>query len=174
MRRFFVTTIPDDRHPRQVFYPSYYTHVVYTKISNDTNLNKIAHETNRTLAPLPIYELKNLDGVLVFHAGMPNNEIAPTVTNPQYNQYKYYVVNFDARNQTVDLYYETINGDAQHEENVPVDISFKTLENGTRQLVAKFFDEEYTAVINFGGAPRYLNHEVNTPFLRKWHQLQCL
>ena len=162
--------IPDYKPSHKGIVPSYYTDVVYTKISNDTDLSKIASETNRTLSPLPQYELKNLNGVLIFHAGMPNHEIAPEVTNPQYNQYKYYVVDFDALTQTADIYYELIEGNAgaQVENNVtiPVKLITTTDTNGNTntKLALTFFNQDYTAAISFGGAPRYLNYEVNTEF----------
>ena len=164
----FNYTISNDPHPRKGIYPSYYTDVIYTKISNNTDLTTVAAETKRDLAPLAMYELKNLNGVLVYYAGMPNNEIAPDVTNPQYNKYKYYVVDFNALNKTANIYYELVEGEngQQVEENVKIDVALTTKVTGENStlttLSLKFFDEEYSATVNFGSAPNRLYHIVNT------------
>ena len=151
--------------------PSYYTSVVYTKISDDTNLDKVASELNRTLAPLPRYELKNFNGTLIFSAGMPNHEVAEKAgepekaNNPLYNKYKYYVIDFDAVHEKANCYYELVNGEGQQTQTdveVPVTI---TNENGIRKVAIKFFDQEYTATVSsIYSAPIIFNYEVSTKF----------
>ena len=146
--------------------PSYYTDVVYTKISEDTDLTKVSAELNTTLAPLPQYELKKLNGVLIFHAGMPNTSIAGDVVNEEYNKYKYYVVNFNATTQKADIYYELITGGegAKVETNVQLDITIvqPTEENHYQnQLIIKFFGKDFTSNLGFYKSPAmYLNYEV--------------
>ena len=105
--------------------------------------------------------------MLIYYAGMPNNEIAPDIINPQYNKYKYYVVDFDALNETADIYYQLVaDEEAQVERNVKIDVAITTKKTGEYStlttLSLKFFNEEYQAMVNFGSAPIYLNHTVNT------------
>lgn len=169
-QKTFNYFIPDDKPTQKWLYPSYYTDVVYTKISEDTNLTKIASELNTTLSPLPKYDLKNLDGVLIFRAGMPNNELAPDVVNNEYNKYKYYVVNFNAAEQKADIYYELVAGDegAQVQNDVALDIAFYPADEQTgvsNHVTIKFFNNEYYANLGSYKMPSfYLNYGVFTDF----------
>lgn len=165
----FNYSIPDDQPTQSWLYPSYYTSVVYTKISDKTDLSTISAKTGRNLTPLAKYEIKSLNGALIFHAGIPNHEIAPTVNNPQYNIYKYYVVDFDAVNEKANIYYELIEGSAgaQVENNVAVEVNVtKTTDEYNNSIVhvaIKFFGEYYDAYVSFTSTPPiYLNHAVFT------------
>ena len=145
--------IPDFKPTLKGIIPSYYTDVVYTKISTSVDLSKISAETNRYLTPMPEYELKNLNGVLVFTAGTPNHNVAPEIDNPQYDKYKYYVVDFNATTKTADIYYERTEGnDGAHiEYNVAIPTYIIINPFGTNMVVMKFFDQEYIAEVN----PKY-------------------
>lgn len=162
--------IPDDTPSQSWLYPSYYTDVVYTKISDDTDLTKIASEFNTTLNVLPKYELKNLDGVLIFHAGQVNTERAGDVTNPEYGKYKYYVVDFDAKTEKANIYYELVEGSAgaQTQTNVQLDVRVEQStqnEYNQRYVIVKFFNKDFVGSSSDFSAPvRFLNYEVNTPF----------
>lgn len=155
----FNYSISDDRHPRYT-YPSYYTNVVYTKISNDTSLNKVARETHRTLDPLPIYELKNLDGVLVYRTGNHQD-------NPEYQKYQYCVVDFDAVNRTADLYYQLTDGtEPQQQNDVPITVNVTSRQddynNTLTRVSLNIFGQTFDAPINFASAPSSVTHEVNS------------
>ena len=160
--------IPDYTPQYSWIYPSYYTSVVYTKISEDTDLTKMASELERDLNPLPRYELKNLDGVLIFHAGMVNDEVSGGVVNSEYNKYKYYIVDFNALEEKADIYYELVEGSAgaQVENDVELEVTVVPFgeENYYQEfLMIKFFENnEYKAVITFYSVPaRFLNYEVD-------------
>ena len=162
--------IPDDTPSQSWLYPSYYTDVIYTKISDDVDLTKVSTEFGTTLAALPAYELKNLDGVLIFHAGQVNSERAGDVTNPEFGKYKYYVVDFDATTKKANIYYELVEGSAGAQtltnQQLDVRIGQTTQDNYTQRYVAiKFFNKDYVGYTNDNSAPvRYLNYDVNTPF----------
>ena len=163
----FNYTIPDDRHPRNGFYPSYYTSVVYTKISDRTDLSTIAREMHKTLAPLPRFETKNLAGILIFHANQPNTSVDPTAINPEYDKYKYYVIDFDDVNETADIYYTLTNSDEPcilNDQPIEVSVVRTTDDYGniSNRLTIKLLNQDYSATISFGGAPRYLNYEIMT------------
>lgn len=151
-------------------YPSYYTSVLYTKISEDTDLTTVAAELDTELAPLPRYELKNLNGILIFHAGQVNTEHAGDVTNEEFGKYKYYVVDFNAATEMANIYYELVDGGAgaQVEENVEIEVStiMPTEENYYQHLVTvKFFNKNYKAVVStYYGCPSSLNYDEFTDF----------
>ena len=159
--------IPDDRPSQSWLYPSYYTDVVYTKISEDADLSKVTTELDLVLSPLPRYELKNLDGVLIFHAGMVNTSIAGEVVNEEYGKYKYYIVNFDALTQKADIYYELVEGSegAQVLTNQQLNVTIvqPNEETADKQVVIKFFEKNYVGTSTFYGPSRSLSYEVNTP-----------
>ncbi len=163
--------IPDYKPTMRGVVPSYYTDVVYTKISNKTDLTTVESETDRTLPALPKFETKTLDGFLIFTAGMPNSEVAESAgepekaNNPLYDKYKYYIVDFDAVTETADIYYQLTTDDAkpQHQSNVPIPVNVYIDSDGSRKVTLKFFDQDYSTTVSFvNGTPWYLNYTVWT------------
>ena len=163
----FNYTIPDYRPSQKWIRPSYYTNVLYTKVSDATDLSFVATEMEASFAAIPRYELKNLDGALIFHAGMVNTSIAD-VENPEYGKYKYYVVDFDAVSEKADIYYELVEGTAgpQVEENVSLNITLvqPTADNYYQhQVIIEFFGKEYNSTLTtYQGPVTYLNYDVYT------------